>query len=115
MGKERLPDSGYYIEYYSTKEEENPDEFSTIHVSEDKKCKYVGWSGSKDWNTLLWSCCPTKKQIEEAKTLADGEGGMRYHFFSTFEELKNFKGVGRYPVLLVKPSPLDKNAKYQGI
>lgn len=117
MGKERLADPGFYIEYYGkekynfVKGSEQPDEtFGVTYISPDGTCQYIHWMAvgmSEDWQTLLWTCAPTKKKVEKAKTAKPDKELERFIYFRTHEELCQFPFIDHKP----KARTLPRNFK----
>ena len=98
MGKERLAPSGYYIEFFGVwKPNPNDKEFSIIHISEEGKCKYMEINGgSKQWNTLLWSCAPTRIMVAKSNLDLSNDMIGRFLFFKDLKSLKAYPRLGRY-------------------
>lgn len=70
IGKARLAPPGYYISYVYHKNEiepELPNTFDIIYINKDQKCKYIHHLFGGAWNTLTWTCAPTKKKLELSK------------------------------------------------
>lgn len=82
----RLPEHGYWVELYDGE----PTSFICV---KNGKVKYVKSPRADQWNSLLWNCCPTAKQIK-----AKPED---FRFFATHEELlaafPNAEGPVREP------------------
>lgn len=91
----RLPEPGYLLQYVN----DDVSNYSIICI----KNGYVKYSRSlvmdNLWHTLLWSCCPTKKQISES----DKNGSiMRYEWFSSYTEF-----ITTHPEIRVQVAPND--------
>ena len=106
-GKERLAEPGYYITYYGVAGKMPEHDFGVVHISKERKCKYIHWSWGKAWNTLMWSCAPTKKQIQADKDAHCVEECDRFMYFKTHEDLLKYPFIKNKPGALEK-SPLDK-------
>lgn len=68
----RLPDPGYVLEM-------NGPVVITVVCVKNGQVKYT--RGDYTWSTLLWSCCPTRKQV------ANGQHGLTYQQFPTHEAM----------------------------
>jgi hypothetical protein len=102
LQKTRLPDPGYYIEYYGTNIQypfEQPETYSIVHIGVDR-CTYIHWSWGEEWCTLTWTCAPTRKKV--SKIIHSNLKSERYIYFPTHEELLAFKNLK--PGALVKAS-----------
>jgi hypothetical protein len=99
MGKERLAEPGYYIPVTLHPDGSTDEYFTTIlYISSTQKCQWMR-DEQCDWNTLLWSCAPTKKTCE----LTPKKKPVQKHIrFSTIEELNAKYGVS------FRKSDLDK-------
>jgi hypothetical protein len=88
---ERLPDAGYWLETY---------EFDKPYLGE--KIHYTGYcimngriqyvrsdEHGTGWHTLLWSCMPTRRQIETGR-----DPRAKFYHFATLEEM-----LAEYPDL----------------
>lgn len=87
----RLPEHGYWVESFDGK----PQSFICV---KNGQVKYTR-PGSDGWYTLMWTCCPTAKQIASDKNNKD------YEFFADHASL-----LARYgeDVLAVRdPAPND--------
>lgn len=90
MGKERLPEPGYVLIYI----ENNDGSISTdlvdiVYVGSNGKCKYNRGSG---WHTLLWTCAPTRKQIDVSPEEFEGFVIHRIRFDTIEEVLESWLG-----------------------
>jgi hypothetical protein len=111
MSKARMAQPGYYVEYLGNKVNHQPSNFDIIHISKDLKCKYIrNWDWgqfasmfSEQWETLVWSCAPTKKQVGISQSLV-GEG-TRYLYFKDHDALVN--SMNYLPECAKEKSPLD--------
>jgi hypothetical protein len=100
MGKERLAAPGYYIQFFGVwKPNPSDKEFGLVHISEDGKCKYADESG-RSWNTLLWSCAPTKKMVEKSATNLMDDMTERFIFFKDLKSLKKYPKIGKYKFII---------------
>lgn len=89
---ERLPEPGYLYSIYVG---DCKPEYKSIQVFciMNGYIKYMrtdflngSWTeNSLDWSTLLWSCCPTKKQIK--KESENTESNYTYIRYNTLDEL----------------------------
>lgn len=77
----RLPDQGYLIE--------------NCHGSKDYICimnGYVKYNRNGEWNTLTWTCCPTRKQMTYP------EKGYTYSHYPDYASFSaSNPGVGKAP------------------
>jgi hypothetical protein len=106
MGKERLVDPGYYIEFYgpADKNLDANDAFGVTYIAEHKTSKYVHWWGSdNEWATLSWVCAPTKKKLQAALDASNEKILERYIYFPTHEELLTFPFLHHKPAALAPP------------
>ncbi|HEY9793714.1 MAG TPA: hypothetical protein V6D22_25180 [Candidatus Obscuribacterales bacterium] len=70
----RLPDMGYWVEEHGNSK--------SFYCLMNGRIKYIhGGHRDGEWSTLLWSCCPTRKQI------ANPQHGEKYHHFKTHAEM----------------------------
>lgn len=83
----RLPEQGYLLEYFDTANDNPMFKNPTAICVMNGKCKYISYVGGTEWNTLLWSCCPTKNQIEKSKKNSVTRSGYRYEWFATHAEM----------------------------
>lgn len=111
MGKERLPDPGFYVEWYGKANPEfiagsqDPSHtFSVIYISPEKTCKYIHWSWGDDWTTLTWTCAPTRKKIAAAAAASPDKDIERYYYFPTHQELCRFPWISQKPGALTLPA-----------
>lgn len=88
-GKARMAPAGYYVPFYvdsaGTKHREH-----TCYIDENNKAQ---WFNMTSWSTLVWSCAPTQKQLDEGKCIQ----------FETYLDFKSSKYYNREP-----KSTLDK-------
>jgi hypothetical protein len=108
MGKERLLDTGYYIEFYgkADKNLDADDAFGVTYISPLQKCKYIHWWGSTgEWATLSWVCAPTKKKLQTSLDAPDDKEVERYIYFPTHEELLTFPFLHQKPAAS-SPAPV---------
>jgi hypothetical protein len=75
---QRLPAAGYWVETLGN--------LTTVYCVLNGAVKYVHANAGSQWGTLLWSCCPTAKQI------AERQHGMTYEHFADHASL-----LARYP------------------
>jgi hypothetical protein len=91
MGKERLAEPGFYVEFYGKADADldKKDAFGVIYISNVGKCKYIHFldESGVPWYTLTWTCAPTKKKIERAKLAADDKEIERFLYFPTHADL----------------------------
>lgn len=100
MGKERLADPGYYIEFYgkADKNLDADDAFGIMHISNQQKCKYIHfWGSGNQWATLSWVSAPTKKKLQAVVKAKNEKEIIRYIYFETHEELLSFPFLHRKP------------------
>ena len=82
---ERLPDAGYWLESYDFGK---PYLGETVHYTGycimNGRIKYVrsDAGSNSSWSTLLWSCMPTRRQIETGQ-----DPRAKFYHFATLEEM----------------------------
>jgi hypothetical protein len=110
MGKERLAEPGFYVEYViSDPDFDKPDGFGLVYippdVQEGGKCKYIHFldENGGSWATVMWSCAPTKKKVARGNVAAEGEICERYLYFPTHDDLCNFAYINHKPGALIAP------------
>lgn len=108
MGKERLAEPGFYVEYVF-EDFDKPDGFGVIYIPPDIQergdCKYIHFldtSGSS-WYPLTWTCAPTKKKLERGRVAPEAEIIERYLYFATHKELCEFPYIKHKPGALIHP------------
>jgi hypothetical protein len=70
----RLPDMGYWVEDHGNA--------MGFYCLMNGRIKYIhAHHRDGEWSTLLWSCCPTRKQI------ANPQYGQKYYHFNTHAEM----------------------------
>jgi len=74
---ERLPKPGYWVSRYKDMEE------VSVYCVMNGYVKYIHYLCGRDWNTLLWTCMPTAKQITESMD------GFSFEYFGTYGEMKS--------------------------
>lgn len=83
----RLPDAGYVLAFFLL-----PPLAKSVagYAIMNGTCKYIhqDWGLKTGWCTLLWSCCPTRRQ------LAKPEAHVRYEHFTTHAAM-----IAAYPGL----------------
>lgn len=99
--KNRLAESGFYVDYSGKELNENPTEFGVIFIG-NKTCQYIHWQWGEEWIDLTWTCAPTKKAIERAKKI-NHEIMARYLYFPTHDELLKFKNIHLKKGALIPP------------
>jgi len=105
VGKERLANPGFYVEFYG-KADANLDHqqaFSIIYIPSDGPCKYIHWSWGADWTTLTWTCAPTKKKVAAALSASTTQEMERYLYFPDYASLCQFKYIHHKPSALTAP------------
>jgi len=74
---DRLPDQGYYLSYYKFPDKEVVEGYCIMNG----QCKYIHWQWGQEWNTLLWSCAPTRKKLKNP------DSGERFEYFPTHDDM----------------------------
>lgn len=90
---ERLPDTGYWLGTYDFGK---PYLGEMVHYTGycimNGYIRYVRTDSNYDWSTLLWSCMPTRRQIETGE-----DPRAKFYHFATLEEM-----LSAYPDLPAK-------------
>jgi hypothetical protein len=108
----RLADQGYYIVSYGNNSKPPLESMADFIYIGAGHCQYARtWSPSHAsstplWNTLLWSCAPTKKQVAKASLLAPTEKGYRYYYFKDYTTFDTYLKTNKF-FHAVPPAPAD--------
>lgn len=82
---ERLPDFGYWVEM-SKVNGVLDDDVSVICIM-NGSCKYIRTLyNTNSWNTLLWTCVPTRNMVKGEKT---GLFETFFEYYKTYDEMIN--------------------------
>lgn len=85
MGKERLPNPGFVLEFIERDDGSIPEDLAQIvHINDDKKCKY---NRGDEWWTLLWTCAPTRKQIANSPKRLESNSLLHLIYFKTIDDV----------------------------
>jgi len=93
----RLPEEGYWVAFFNAPQYQS----KTAYCIKNGKIKYARLDIIKEekflehsWETLLWTCCPTKGQIKDPVT------HTTYEHFKTHKELTT-----KYPLAIFEILP----------